>query len=108
MLALIAASSSSVSGTPASRAIASRWRKPLVEPPLATAPAIAFSSARRSRKLREVVPRSASATASVPARAAAASFSSTCAAGISPSPITPRPSRSTTIAIVLAVKLPAQ
>ena len=52
----MAASSSSVSGTPASRAIASRWRKPLVEPPLATAPAIAFSSARRSRKRFEVVP----------------------------------------------------
>ena len=79
-----------------------------MEPPLATAPAIAFSSARRSRKRREVVPFSASCTASDPARCAEASFSSTCAAGISPSPITPRPSMSTTIAIVLAVKLPAQ
>ena len=74
--ALMAARSSSVSSTPPSRAIARRCRKLFVEPPLATMPAIAFSSARRSRKLRAVTPRSASDTARVPARAAAASFSS--------------------------------
>ena len=80
----------------------------LVEPPLATAPAIALRSARRSRNSRAVTPRSASDTARVPARAAAASFSSSWAAGISPSPVKPSPSMSTTMAIVLAVKLPAQ
>ena len=74
--ALISASSSSSSGTPASRAMASRCRNVLVEPPLATAPAIAFSSARRSIRLRAVTPLRASDTASVPARPAAASFSS--------------------------------
>ena len=50
------ASSSSVSGTSASRAIASRCRIPFVEPPVAAIPASALRSARRSRNVRAVGP----------------------------------------------------
>ena len=72
-------------GRPASRAIASRCRMPLVEPPVAAMPAIALSSARRSRNVRARRQRVAQRDAA-PARAAAAAFASVSSAGISPSP----------------------
>ncbi len=99
--------SSSVSSTPASRAIASRCRIPFVEPPLPTIPAIAFSRARRSRNRRAVVPSSARRTARLPARVAASSFASRSSAGTRPSPIRAIPRQSIATAIVLAVKCPA-
>ena len=72
-------SSSSVSSTPASRAIASRCRIPFVEPPVATMPAIAFSSAVRPRNARAEAPRERDGEP--PARAAAAPFVRRSSAG---------------------------
>ena len=64
--------SSRASGRPSSRAIASRWRTPFVDPPVAAMEAIAFSSASRvitcdgvtSRRRRSMARRPASSAAS--------------------------------------------
>ena len=60
--------SSSVSSTRASRAMASRCRTALVEPPSAMTTAIAFSNASRVRICRAVMPCSISRTAASPLR----------------------------------------
>ena len=74
---------------------------------MAAIAAIAFSSERRSTNVRAVGPEAASAIAASPARRAASAFASALSAGISPSPISPRPMHSTAIAIVFAVNCPA-
>ncbi len=79
----------------------------MVEPPLATIPAMAFRSARRSRKVRAVTPCEASSTASSPARSAASAFAALSSAGTRPSPIRAMPRQSSATAIVFAVKWPA-
>jgi hypothetical protein len=100
----LATSSSIVSGTPASRAIASRCRMPLVDPPLAAIPAIAFSSALRSRNARAPL---ASRVASAPHAAASVARSASASAGtiVRPSGVMPR--NSSARPIVFAVKFPA-
>ena len=60
--------------TPASRAIASRCSTALVEPPVATTPAIAFSNASRVRMSRGRTPRCSRSITSAPTLLATASF----------------------------------
>ena len=92
---------------PASRAMASRCRTPFVEPPLPATPAIALSSAPRSRK-RAGHPLPSSRTASAPAGAAASSLVLRSSAGISRRRCGARPRQSATPAMVLAVYWAAQ
>ena len=95
------------SGTPASLASASRCSTALVEPPLATTPAIAFSNASRVRMSRGRTPRFSRSIASAPTLLATASLVSSTAGTLAlPNGATPRNSQA--IAIVLAVNWPPQ
>ncbi len=92
---------------PASRAIASRCSTALVEPPLATTPAIAFSNDWRVRMSRGLTPRFNRSITSVPQFLATASLTSSTAGTLAlPNGATPRNSHA--IAIVLAVNWPPQ
>ncbi len=99
--------SSIESGTPASRAMASKWSTALVEPPLAATPAMAFSMALRVTMARGLMPRRTASTTNWPQRKATPSLSgSTC--GTAAVPIGERPISSITVAMVLAVYWPPQ
>ncbi len=103
----IVSKSSSSSGIPTSRAIASRWRTPFVDPPEPATAAIAFSNASRVRICEgRVSSRTTVITISPAARAAAALEG--CVAGIPESPRGLIPRKSITIAIVFAVYWPPQ
>ena len=103
----ITSKSSIVSGTPASRAMASRWSTPLVEPPVAAIDAIAFSKASRVRIDLGRIPFSSRRIASWPASKAAWSFLWSMA-GISLAPAGLSPRNSITVDMVLAVNWPPQ
>ena len=80
MRARIVSKSSSVSGTPAACAMASRWSTALVEPPTAMVTAIAFSNAWRVRIWRGRRSREIASTSAVADRAALSVLSSSSAA----------------------------
>ena len=97
--------SSIVSGTPASRAMASRCSTALVEPPVAATPAMAFSSALRvtiSRGRRLLF--TASITTAPQRMHTSFLRGSTC--GTAAVPMGESPISSITVAMVLAVNCP--
>ncbi len=103
----ICSNSSIVSGTPISRATASRCSTPLVEPPLVATAAIAFSSAGLvMTSLGRLPARSTSITSSPHCRATSSLRPSS--AGTIAEPAGEIPSASNAIAIVLAVNWPPQ
>src|SRR5579875_781044 len=79
---LIVSKSSIESGTSASRAIASRWRTLLVEPPVPAAAAIAFSNASRVQMSRGFTSRRKRSIASRPARNASSRLRGSVAPGL--------------------------
>ncbi len=85
--------------------MASRCSTALVDPPVATTPAMAFSSAGRVMRSRGRTPRWSRSIASRPACSAAASLAGSVA-GMLTLPIAAMPRNSHTIAIVLAVNCP--
>ncbi len=97
--------SSMVSGTPISRASASRWRTALVEPPLAATPAIAFSNAARVAIWRGRRPRRSMSITSAPDWRPTSSLAGSVAAMLAV-PMGESPRNSSAIAIVLAVNCP--
>jgi hypothetical protein len=99
---LIVLKSSRESDTPASRATASRCRTTFVEPPVATASAMPFSSALRVRIWRAPTPRFTSSTTSRPQWRATSGFSASVA-GTDPLPMGEIPMASKTVAMVFAV-----
>ena len=92
---------------PNSWAIASRWRTPLVDPPVAATPAIAFSSDARVTNVDGRTSRRTRSITSSPARRAASSLAGS-SAGIPLSPAGESPRNSMTMLIVLAVYWPPQ
>ena len=103
--AAISSKSSIVNGILNSRAIARRWSTPLVEPPVATAEAAAFSSASRVTMCEGRTSRSTRSTMSRPHSCAASAFFGD-SAGIPFSPGGLIPRNSMIVAIVLAVNCP--
>ena len=98
----IASKSSSSRGTPASWAMARRWRTALVEPPVAMTTAMAFSSDRRVTMSLGSRPVRSCSTTAIPASKAASARRSEIAGGVA-LPGSDRPSASTAAAMVLAV-----
>ena len=92
---------------PTSRAIASRWRTPFVEPPEPATAAIAFSNASRVRICEGRVSSRTSFITSSPASRAACAFEG-WVAGMPERPRGLMPRKSITSAIVLAVNWPPQ
>ena len=97
--------SESVSGTPASCAIASRCSTAFVEPPSAMTTAIAFSNASVVRMSRVVMPRRSSSTTASPEATANPSRRRSTAGGAA-EPGSESPSASAALAIVFAVYMP--
>ncbi len=94
--------SSSSSGRSSSRAIASRWRTPFVDPPVAATAATAFSIASRVMICDGRTSSRTSRIAMRPASYAASVFAGSVA-GTSLSPAGLMPRNSSTVAIVFAV-----
>ena len=103
--ALIRSKSSIASGTPASRAIASRCSTAFVDPPVAATAAIAFSIASRVTIRRGRRSARTTSMTIAPARRAAPAFSSDIA-GTPFARIGDTPSSSHAVDIVLAVNCP--
>ena len=103
----ISSKSESVSGTPASVAIASRWRTVFVEPPRAMSTRIAFFIASSVTICRGVIPSRTSPTARSPVSRASRSLPASTA-GVAAVPGSDIPSASVMQAIVFAVYSPWQ
>lgn len=95
------------SGSPASRAMASRCSTAFVEPPMAATDTIALCSASAVSTLEGRASAASARMAISPTRRAAASLSGTVA-GMSPTPNGARPRKSATVPMVLAVYWAAQ
>ena len=101
----IRSKSSIVKSIPKSRAIATRWSTPFVEPPVAATEATAFSNDSRVTSERGVTLSRTSCTARRPASYAACSLSRWIA-GMPFAPNGERPRKSRIVDIVLAVNWP--
>ncbi len=98
---------SSVSGTPASLAIAGRWSEVLVEPPKAMSTVIALAKASAVMIAEGLMPFSTSSMTCIPA-SFASRIRSAQTAGTVPFPGRPIPRTSVRQFIELAVNIPAQ